>query len=58
MQHLSLQYVAITDSLRLELKPFGMSVVMVAPGAVESEIWEKGKAYKSEMRKNVKHEFV
>ena len=49
---------AITDSLRLELKPFGMSVVMVAPGAVESEIWEKGKTYKSEMRKNVKHEFV
>lgn len=45
---------AITDSLRLELKPFGMSVILVAPGAVESEIWEKGKAYKNELRKNVK----
>ena len=33
---------AITDALRLELKPFGMFVIMVAPGAVESAIWEKG----------------
>ena len=49
---------AITDSLRLELKPFGINVVLVAPGAVESEIWEKGKAYKNEMRKNVKPEIV
>ena len=49
---------AITDSLRLELKSFGISVVLVAPGAVESEIWEKGKAYKIEMRKNVKPEIA
>jgi NAD(P)-dependent dehydrogenase (short-subunit alcohol dehydrogenase family) len=49
---------AITDSLRVELKPFGMSVILVAPGAVESEIWKKGKAYKNEMRKNVKPEIA
>ncbi|MEN8193654.1 MAG: SDR family oxidoreductase [Bacteroidota bacterium] len=49
---------AITDSLRLELKPFGMSVVLVSPGAVESDIWEKGKAYKNELRKNIKPEIV
>ena len=49
---------AITDSLRLELKSFGISVVLVAPGAVESEIWGKGKAYKIEMRKNVKPEIA
>jgi len=49
---------AITDSLRLELKPFGMNVVLVAPGAVESEIWGKGKVYKNEMRKNVKPEIT
>ena len=30
---------AITDSLRVELKPFGISVILVAPGAVESAIW-------------------
>jgi NAD(P)-dependent dehydrogenase (short-subunit alcohol dehydrogenase family) len=49
---------AITDSLRLELKPFGMSVILVAPGAVESAIWEKGKAYKEELRKTVKPEIA
>lgn len=49
---------AITDSLRLELKHFGISVVMVAPGAVESEIWEKRKEYKAELRKRVKPEIA
>ena len=49
---------AITDSLRLELKPFGMSVILIAPGAVESKIWDKGKAYKDEMRKLVKPEIA
>jgi len=37
---------AITDSLRLELKPFGISVVLVAPGAIETPIWEKGKTFR------------
>ena len=49
---------AITDSLRVELKPFGMSVILVAPGAVESEIWDKGKAYKEKLRKTVKPEIA
>ncbi len=49
---------AVTDSLRLELKPFGMSVILVAPGAVESEIWDKGKAYKEQLRKTVKPEIA
>ncbi len=47
---------AITDSLRVELKPFGMKVILVAPGAVESEIWDKGKAYKEQLRKTIKPE--
>lgn len=33
---------AIGDSLRLELKPFGVAVSIVEPGAVATEIWGKG----------------
>jgi NAD(P)-dependent dehydrogenase (short-subunit alcohol dehydrogenase family) len=47
---------AISDSLRIELKPFDMKVIMVAPGAIESEIWEKGKAYKEKLRKTISPE--
>ena len=44
---------AATDSLRLELAPFDVKVILVSPGAVESAIWEKGTRYKEEMRKSV-----
>lgn len=37
---------AITDSLRLELKPFGVQVTVVDPGAVESAIWDKSRTQK------------
>lgn len=49
---------AITDSLRRELKPFGMSVILVAPGVVESEIWDKRKAYIEKLRKTVTTEIA
>jgi NAD(P)-dependent dehydrogenase (short-subunit alcohol dehydrogenase family) len=49
---------AVTDSLRRELKPFGILVILVAPGAVESEIWDKGKAYIEKLRKTVKAEIA
>ena len=49
---------AITDSLRVEVKSFGVKVILVSPGPTDSEIWEKGKAYKKEMRKNVKSEIA
>lgn len=33
---------AITDSLRLELNPFNISVSIIEPGKVETPIWDKG----------------
>jgi NAD(P)-dependent dehydrogenase (short-subunit alcohol dehydrogenase family) len=35
---------AVTDSLRVELRPFGIRVIAVAPGGVQTPIWEKGAA--------------
>lgn len=32
----------ISDSLRRELLPYGIDVVVIEPGAVRTEIWEKG----------------
>ena len=43
---------AITDALRLELKHFGISVLFISPGAVESEIWNKSREYKDKIRKS------
>ncbi len=44
---------AYTDSLRTEVTPFGMEVSLVAPGAIESDIWAKNAAYKKNFRKTV-----
>ena len=37
---------AITDSLRLELHYFGIEVILLSPGAIESAIWDKGATYR------------
>ena len=34
---------AMTDALRLELRPEGMHVSLIVPGTIQSEIWRKEK---------------
>ncbi len=40
---------AITDSLRRELRPWGMHVSIVEPGAVATPIWDKSRAANEEV---------
>jgi NAD(P)-dependent dehydrogenase (short-subunit alcohol dehydrogenase family) len=35
---------AASDALRLELRPFGVAVALVEPGAVKTPIWQRGAA--------------
>jgi NAD(P)-dependent dehydrogenase (short-subunit alcohol dehydrogenase family) len=36
---------AIADTLRLELRPFGIDVVIVEPGTIRTEIWSRAAAH-------------
>jgi NAD(P)-dependent dehydrogenase (short-subunit alcohol dehydrogenase family) len=46
----------LTDALRLEMKPFRVGVALVAPGAIESDIWEKSRAYREKLREEASPE--
>lgn len=35
---------AVTDSLRIELEPFGVKVVAIEPGGIRTPLWQKGAA--------------
>jgi NAD(P)-dependent dehydrogenase (short-subunit alcohol dehydrogenase family) len=35
---------ALTDSLRMELKPWGISVALIEPGSIDTPLWEKGQS--------------
>jgi NAD(P)-dependent dehydrogenase (short-subunit alcohol dehydrogenase family) len=38
---------AISDSLRRELRPWGLEVSLIQPGSIDTRIWEKGKTQAS-----------
>ncbi|MGD9327912.1 MAG: SDR family oxidoreductase [Cyclobacteriaceae bacterium] len=46
------------DALRIEMKTFGVHVSLIAPGPVESAIWEKAIKYKEEIRKKISPELL
>ncbi len=43
---------AISDALRLELRPWGISVSLIQPGAVKTPIWDKGRRAGEELLRN------
>ncbi len=47
---------ALTDSLRQELRPWGIHVSIVEPGSISTPIWEKGQAGADEMEQNLPEE--
>ena len=47
---------ALGDSLRREVKPWGIDVVVVEPGSIDTKIWEKGGEQLEENRANAPRE--
>lgn len=44
---------AITDALRLELRPWGIGVSIVEPGAIATPIWDKGQEQQAQIREQL-----
>ncbi|MCB9478590.1 MAG: SDR family oxidoreductase [Deltaproteobacteria bacterium] len=44
---------AVADSMRLELAPFGIRVVLIEPGAVKTEIWRKASDITAELESDL-----
>jgi short-subunit dehydrogenase len=49
---------AYNDALRIEMKPFGVQVSLIAPGPIESAIWNKALLYKEKVKKNTDPELL
>lgn len=47
---------ALTDSLRGELRPWGIQVAIIEPGSIATPIWEKGDATADEMAQHMDEE--
>lgn len=40
---------ALSDTLRLELRPWGIAVVLIEPGTIATPIWQKGLAFADDL---------
>ena len=49
---------ALSDSLRQELRPWGIPVALVEPGSIATKIWEKGQVEADEYEKHMPEEAV
>ena len=47
---------ALSDSLRLELKPWGIQVAIIEPGATDTPIWDKGQSTADEISEHLDEE--
>jgi NAD(P)-dependent dehydrogenase (short-subunit alcohol dehydrogenase family) len=47
---------ALSDSLRQELRPWGIPVALVEPGSIATPLWEKGQRDADEMEKHMPEE--
>jgi NAD(P)-dependent dehydrogenase (short-subunit alcohol dehydrogenase family) len=47
---------AITDSLRVELRPWGIEVSLIEPGDIQTPIWEKSRAAAEELLHQAPHQ--
>ena len=44
---------AITDALRIELRPWGIGVSIVEPGSIDTPIWDKGQEQQARIREQL-----
>jgi NAD(P)-dependent dehydrogenase (short-subunit alcohol dehydrogenase family) len=47
---------ALTDALRIELRPWGIDVMIVEPGSIATSIWDKAKATTAELERDMSDE--
>ncbi|MEX2159869.1 MAG: SDR family oxidoreductase [Dehalococcoidia bacterium] len=47
---------AISDSLRQELRPWGLHVALIEPGSIKTEIWQKGIREADDFQRNAPEE--